>query len=89
MGLCKEQSASMAVELPQDRPAVLYKPPFPVVDVNDLWLQQCAFQREEVIGKTIRLIRLINYSKDRQAKRNDFKVVPVGAASKQLLSVST
>ena len=31
--------------------------PFPVVDVNDLWLQQCAFQREEVIGKTMRLIQ--------------------------------
>ncbi len=146
VGLCKP---CPAVELPQDRPAVLYdnKPPFPVVDVNDLWLQSCGFQREEVIGKTMRLIQgpltegkevgrlmdtiylatmppadpdrspkwappsaamwtrggaegddpppksvsasLINYSKDRKAMRNDFEVVPVGAASEQLLSVST
>ena len=126
--------------------ALRQQAPFPVVDVNDLWLQQCAFQREEVIGKTMRLIQgpltegeevgrlmdtiylatmppadpdrspkwappsaatwtrggaevegppqsvsasLISYSKDRQAMRNDFEVVPVGAASKQLLSVST
>ena len=33
------------------------KPPFPVVDVNDLWLQQCGFQREEVTGKTMWLIQ--------------------------------
>ena len=31
---------------------------------------------------------LINYSKDRQAMRNDFEVVPVGAGSEKLLSVS-
>ena len=149
VGLCKEQPATTSIDLPQDRPAVLYdnKPPFPVVDVNELWLQSCGFQREEVIGKTMRLIQgpltegkevgrlmdtiylatmppadpdrspkwappsaamwtrggaegdetppksvsasLINYSKDRQAMRNDFEVVPVGAASEQLLSVST
>jgi 3,4-dihydroxy 2-butanone 4-phosphate synthase/GTP cyclohydrolase II len=147
--LCKEcPDDPTTVELPQDRPAVLYdnKPPFPVVAVNDLWLKTCGFQREEVLGKTMQLIQgpltegkevgrlmdtiylatmppgdpdrspkwappsaamwtrggteedsppksvsasLINYSKDRQAMRNDFEVVPVGAASEQLLSVST
>ena len=146
VGLCKAQLSTSS--LPQDRPAVLYdnKPPFPVVEVNDLWLQSCGFEREEVIGKTMRLIQgpltegrevgrlmdtiylatmppadpdrspkwappsaamwtrggdegdgtprksvsasLINYSKDRQAMRNDFEVVPVGAGSEKLLSVS-
>ena len=57
IGLCKDQTDP--VELPQDRPAVLYsnKPPFPVVAVNDLWLETCGFEREEVIGKTMRLIQ--------------------------------
>ena len=47
----KEGAAEEAV-LPQDRPAVLYsnKPPFPVVAVNDLWLETCGFRREEVLG---------------------------------------
>ncbi len=51
----KEGAAEEAV-LPQDRPAVLYsnKPPFPVVAVNDLWLETCGFRREEVIGKSSR-----------------------------------
>ena len=45
--------------LPQDRPAVLYSstPPYAVVDVNELWLTTCGFQREEVIGKTMRIIQ--------------------------------
>ena len=46
-------------ELPQDRPAVLYSstPPYAVVDVNELWLQSCGFQRHEVVGKTMRIIQ--------------------------------
>eukprot|EP01051_Picozoa_sp_SAG22_P001316 SAG22_NODE_50_length_24611_cov_74.139687_9_plen_667_part_00 len=45
--------------LPTDRPAVLFenKPPFPVVDVNDLWLGVCGFERSEVVGKTMRIIQ--------------------------------
>ena len=54
-----EKAAEGAAEeavLPQDRPAVLYsnKPPFPVVAVNDLWLETCGFRREEVLGTSSR-----------------------------------
>ena len=58
---CPPVSESKLAEstLPQDRPAVLYsnKAPFPVVDVNDMWLETCGFQRDEVIGKTMRIIQ--------------------------------
>jgi hypothetical protein len=45
--------------LPADEPAVLFSgyPPFPVTDVNDLWLQVCGFSREEVVGQTMRIIQ--------------------------------
>lgn len=45
--------------MPTDRPAVLFsnQPPFPVVDVNELWLKTCGFERSEVVGKTMRIIQ--------------------------------
>ena len=46
-------------QLPTDEPAVLFSgyPPFPVTDVNDMWLQVCGFSREEVVGQTMRIIQ--------------------------------
>ena len=46
-------------QLPADEPALLFSgySPFPVTDVNDLWLQASGFSRKEVIGQTMRIIQ--------------------------------
>eukprot|EP01050_Picozoa_sp_SAG11_P003292 SAG11_NODE_183_length_13181_cov_4.027672_3_plen_572_part_00 len=40
-------------------PAVMFSghKPYPVVDVNDVWLQTCGFTRDEVVGATMRIIQ--------------------------------
>lgn len=32
-------------------------PPFPVVDVNEAWLRACGMQRDDVVGKTMKVIQ--------------------------------
>jgi hypothetical protein len=55
-------------QLPTDEPAVLFSgyPPFPVTDVNDLWLHVCGFStREEIVGQTMRIIQGPETERDR------------------------
>eukprot|EP01052_Picozoa_sp_SAG31_P021088 SAG31_NODE_1613_length_7743_cov_5.584903_1_plen_678_part_00 len=54
-----QSTAPVDFVMPTDRPAVLFsnQPPFPVVDVNDMWLSVCGFERNEVVGKTMRIIQ--------------------------------
>ena len=46
-----EDGQSAAFQLPADEPAVLYAgyAPFPVTDVNDLWLQSCGSGRKRYV----------------------------------------
>ena len=43
----------------EHRPAVLVDgvAPFPVVDVNDKWLSTCSFDREDVVGQTLKILQ--------------------------------
>ena len=43
--------------LPQSTPAALFDCKGVVMDVNSIWLQYCGFKREEVVGKTMRIIQ--------------------------------
>lgn len=51
--------AQPRLQLPSGRPSVLFAgtPPYPVVEVNALWLAACGMRRDEVVGKTMIIIQ--------------------------------
>ena len=47
-----------ALQLEEDQAQIvtLGEPPYSIIDVNKKWLELCEFSREEVIGKTQKLL---------------------------------
>jgi hypothetical protein len=52
-------AAAAAVALAWDRPCVVVDghAPFGILDANDAWLTVCGFEREEVVGKTLKILQ--------------------------------
>ena len=56
---CGKPMPSPRLQLPEDEPRILSAgvAPYPIVDVNEMWLSNCDFTRDEVVGRTFTILQ--------------------------------